>query len=99
MPDRAETPGQSTSVVDCPFFMPKDAPEPRKLSRREVEVLILAARGLTDAEIAKRLNLGNRTISRYIGNCLTKLDAPNRTCAVVIALNWQFIKFDVVLAN
>lgn len=98
MPDRASVPGPST-IVDGPFFMPKESPKPRRLSRRETQALTFAARGLTDAQIAEALRLGRRTIERYISNAMLKLDAPNRTCAVVIALNWQFIKFDTVLAN
>jgi DNA-binding NarL/FixJ family response regulator len=92
-----ETPGQS-ATVDCPFFLP-ESPKPQRLSRREVEALTLAARGLTNGEIAEKLLLGVRTVDRYIGSAMIKLNAPNRTCAVVIALNWQFIRFDTILAN
>lgn len=97
MPDRALQPGQSLNE-GCPFFVPK-SPKPKSLSKREAQVITLVGRGLTTAEIAQELLLGERTIVRYIGNAMTKLNAPNRTCAVVIALNWQMVTFDAVLAN
>jgi LuxR family transcriptional regulator, maltose regulon positive regulatory protein len=55
------------------------------LSRREVEVLQLVAEGLSDREVAVRLNLSEHTIHRHVSNILGKLDQPSRTAAVAHA--------------
>jgi len=52
------------------------------LSEREVEVLQLAARGLTNRDIASRLDLSEHTIARHVANARSKLGAANRAEAV-----------------
>lgn len=56
------------------------------LTRREVEVLRLVARGWTDRDIAERLYLSRRTVSNHVSNILGKLDVPSRRAAVVTAV-------------
>jgi LuxR family maltose regulon positive regulatory protein len=56
------------------------------LTERELEVLRLAAQGLTDKEIAARLHRSEHTIHRHLANILGKLDLPSRTGAVAYAL-------------
>jgi ATP/maltotriose-dependent transcriptional regulator MalT len=53
-----------------------------ELSRREVDILRLVARGLSDAEIAGRLFLSPHTVHRHIANIRTKLRVPSRAAAV-----------------
>jgi DNA-binding CsgD family transcriptional regulator len=53
------------------------------LSEREVEVLQLAGTGLTNRDIAERLNLSQHTIARHLANARAKLGAANRTEAAV----------------
>lgn len=48
------------------------------LTEREHEVLELMAEGLTNAGIAKRLYLSERTVEAHIRHVLTKLDIPER---------------------
>jgi LuxR family transcriptional regulator, maltose regulon positive regulatory protein len=55
------------------------------LTSREIEVLELVARGMTDREIALALDLSEHTIHRHVGNILTRLDVPSRTAAVAVA--------------
>lgn len=52
------------------------------LSPRETEVLELIADGLTDKEIAARLNITTRTVSEHLTNIRAKLGASNRAAAV-----------------
>ncbi|MGF0111438.1 response regulator transcription factor [Streptococcus sp. SGI.013] len=60
------------------------------LSQREREVLQGIARGLSNQEIAKELFLSNGTVRNYVTSLMTKLDAHNRTDALLIAQekNW-----------
>lgn len=51
------------------------------LSHREVEVLRLAADGLTNREIATRLFLSKRTVDMHVRNLLAKLDCRSRVQA------------------
>lgn len=62
-----------------------------RLSEREREVLRLMAAGLENAEIAKEMFLGAQTVKTYVANILAKLDARNRTHAVVIAYRSGFV--------
>jgi len=55
--------------------------EPR-LTRQEVNVLRLAAEGLTNPEIGSRLYLSRHTVKEYLSHAMRKLDAANRIDAV-----------------
>jgi LuxR family transcriptional regulator, maltose regulon positive regulatory protein len=52
------------------------------LTRREVEVLQLVARGWSNGRIASQLCVSPHTVKRHIANILRKLDAPSRAAAV-----------------
>jgi DNA-binding CsgD family transcriptional regulator len=51
---------------------------PTRLSERELEVLDLAAEGLTNKEIGAKLFLSPHTIARHLANARSKLGAANR---------------------
>ena len=55
------------------------------LSRREQEVLELAAAGHTNRQIAAMLKLSGRTVDRHMGNILMKLAVPSRAAATAYA--------------
>lgn len=57
-----------------------------KLTDREVAVLRLLARGLSNTEIAKQLYLSEGTVRNHVSSILTKLDISDRTQAAVIAI-------------
>ncbi len=55
------------------------------LSRRELEVLQLIARGRSNRQIAHDLFLSERTVARHVSNILAKLRLANRTAATNFA--------------
>jgi DNA-binding NarL/FixJ family response regulator len=57
-----------------------------ELSHREVEVLTLAARGLTNKEIAQHLFISDKTARNHVVSCLEKLGANDRTEAATTAI-------------
>ena len=56
------------------------------LTARELEVLTLAAAGLSDKLIGERLQLARSTVSNHVATILLKLRAANRAEAVAIAM-------------
>ena len=64
-----------------------DLPPTREpLTEREVEVLCLVARGLSNQEIADTLIVGEGTVRTHVSNILSKLHLANRTQAALYAL-------------
>jgi DNA-binding NarL/FixJ family response regulator len=55
------------------------------ITGREREVLTLIGQGLTNTEIADRLNITGATVKTYMTRLLTKLDARDRVHLVIIA--------------
>lgn len=63
----------------------------RSLSERELDVLRLLARGLSNADIARRLYLSEGTVRNYVSAVLAKLDVTDRTQAAVLALRYGLV--------
>ena len=61
------------------------------LTRREKEVLILIAEGMTNNEIATKLFVGSTTIDTHRKNLLTKFGVKNTASLIRMAIQMQFI--------
>jgi DNA-binding NarL/FixJ family response regulator len=65
---------------------PQVAPASEALSERELDVLRLAARGLSNRQIADQLVLSPRTVQSHMANIFGKLQVGSRTEAVMMGL-------------
>lgn len=66
------------------------------LSDRELQVIELVAAGLTNQDIAKKLEISKRTVDNHISNILTKTETDNRVSLVRWALQWGKVCLDEV---
>nr|WP_329602685.1 response regulator transcription factor [Actinomadura soli] len=62
-----------------------------QLTEREGDVLRLMAKGRSNAEIAEDLFVSPQTVKTHVGNILAKLQARDRTQAVILAYETSFI--------
>jgi len=69
---------------------------PEHFSERELEVLKLAAKGMSNKEIAAELSLSVRTVQSHLGNIFDKLGVSSRTEAVLRALKEGWISLEHV---
>lgn len=67
---------------------------PASLSERELQIIELVANGLTNLEIANRLEISKRTVDNHISNILTKTKTDNRVELVRWALQWGKVCLD-----
>lgn len=96
---RAVEAAQRGEVMLCPLIADKvlehfkAGPLPQasgvpyeQLTPRELEVLRLAADGLSNKEIAGRLYISEKTVKNHIANIFSKLNVNDRTQAILFAL-------------
>ena len=73
---------------------PQAAKPVEVLSDREKEIVRLATKGLSNADIAKELCLSVRTVQGHLGHIFNKLQVGSRTEAVVRALKEGWVTLD-----
>ncbi|MCU1354937.1 MAG: Regulatory protein luxR family [Acidimicrobiales bacterium] len=64
---------------------------PGGLTEREAEVLRLVAEGLTNKQMALRLHLSEKTVSRHLSNIFTKIDVASRSAATAYAFEHRLV--------
>jgi DNA-binding NarL/FixJ family response regulator len=82
-------PQRTVTIAADPFFRRKCRQV--SLTPRERQLLLLLSYGYDSTEIATDLNLKLGTVKSYMRGLLAKLEANNRTQAVVIALRGGLI--------
>lgn len=79
-------------------FLPAGKPAERRiaepLSEREMEVVKLAGRGMSNKDIAEELSLSVRTVQAHLGNIFNKLGVGSRTEAVLYALKKGWVALE-----
>jgi DNA-binding NarL/FixJ family response regulator len=67
-----------------------DEPPVEPLTEREIEVLVMAARGYTNKAIGLQLGISDRTVQGHLAHVFSKLNANSRTEAVMraVSLGW-----------
>ncbi|HEX5861288.1 MAG TPA: response regulator transcription factor [Nocardioides sp.] len=64
---------------------------PDALTSRELDVLRLIGRGLSNSEIAEELTISEVTVKSHIGRIFTKLDLRDRAAAIVYAFDQRLV--------
>ncbi len=77
--------GKLLNEVSGPTSLPRSHIED-KLSKRELDVLRLLAKGQTNGQIAETLFLSEGTVRNYVSAIFAKLEVVDRTQAAVLAL-------------
>ena len=67
--------------------VPRRREGPAGLTPREVEVLRLVARGLSNKEVAERLVISPKTVANHVEHIYAKIDASNRAAASLFAMH------------
>lgn len=69
------------------------------LTSRELEVLALLARGLSNRQIAERLMITPKTAGNHVEHIYTKIDASNRAGAALFAVRHGLLPEDYAVAQ
>jgi len=86
-------------LAELPGPGPRDHPSlaaatPTSLSQREVEVLQMFADGLSTVETGQRLFISAKTVKNHLASIYEKLDARDRTQAVLTAVRMGIIRLN-----
>ncbi|ALO06460.1 response regulator receiver domain protein [Streptomyces venezuelae] len=88
--DPVVSPQITRHLIDRYLDNNEESADPRlgriaRLTDREREVLAMVGTGASNAEIGRRLHLGEGTVKAYVSRMLTKLSCSNRVQAAILA--------------
>lgn len=86
---------QPSLIPELNFYLANRDVEKDKinfLTKRELEVLIQVANGMSNKEISLNLGISERTVKNHISNIFKKIDVSDRTQAAVFAIKNNIIK-------
>ena len=86
------TPDLAASMLDEVRRLPPEGDEERVVTKREEEVLQLISDGCSTAEVAERLYISQKTVKNHLASIYEKLDARDRTQAVLAAVRIGIIR-------
>ena len=94
--DTALSPQLASSMLDelRKLERPSDGENDRIITRREEEVLQLIADGCSTPEVAAKLFISQKTVKNHLASIYQKLDARDRTQAVLQAVRMGIIHLD-----
>jgi two-component system, NarL family, response regulator DegU len=94
--DTALSPQLASSMLDelRKLERPSDTEDDRVITRREEEVLQLIADGCSTPEVAAKLYISQKTVKNHLASIYQKLDARDRTQAVLQAVRMGIIHLD-----
>lgn len=84
--------GAAPGVAALDALSEKILPTPEGLTMREVEVLALVAKGLTNRQIADRLVISEKTVASHLSHTFTKLGLASRAAATAYAYEHGLIR-------
>lgn len=93
-------PAIARKVIDHfahPATLSPEQSKSAQLSDRELDVLRLAAKGMSNRDIARALHLSERTIQAHLSTIFAKMEVGSRTEAVVQALREGWLTLDETL--
>lgn len=96
MPARpdSDTPAARRSPED-PKESPSSKEDPGPLTERQLEVIALVARGLTNRQVGQGMGISERTVRNHMRTILRKLAAHDRTHAVVLSIGNGWIAIPI----
>jgi NarL family two-component system response regulator LiaR len=77
----------------------RETPSAEKLTKREMEVLALVAKGYTNKAIGVQLGISDRTVQGHLAHVFNKLQAASRTEAVMRAVSLGWLSSDLEQTN
>ena len=87
-----QVPQHAQAVPDSSPAAPASHPSsPAGLTAREVEVLRLVVRGLSDAQVAEQLVISPRTVNWHLTSIYSKLGVSSRAAATRYAIEHQMV--------
>ena len=85
------SPAMATKLLDEFVQMSRDPVQTTSLTARELEVLRLVARGMSNRDIAKELFISENTVKNHFRNILEKLQMKSRMEAAMYAVRSKLI--------